>query len=431
VRVIYSLAFYLLLPLILVYFLWRSLREPGYRRRWQERFGLGPRVEAGGIWVHVASVGEAQAARALVESLIRQYPGMKLILTCITPAGSGFIRQQWGDRVVHRYLPFDTPAAVARFLDRAQPRLALIVEAEIWPNLYAACAARAIPLLMLSARMTEDSLARLRRFPGVMLLRDTLTCAAAVLAQSDADAERYRRAGTPAARVEVAGNLKFDHRLDPSLSPRAQVLREGWGAARPVWIAASTHSGEEAIVLEAHARLRERLPDLLLVLAPRHPQRFAAVADMCTRAGFATARRSRGETGGLDSAIVLVDTIGELNLFYAAADVAFVGGSLVPVGGHNLLEPAALGLPVLVGPHMQAQAQMTELLLAAGGARQVNDVYELITAVDEALESPALRHQAGIAARHVIERNRGALAKALARVAAQLEPGSPAAAARA
>jgi 3-deoxy-D-manno-octulosonic-acid transferase len=227
--------------------------------------------------------------------------------------------------------------------------------------------------------------------------------------------------------VEVAGNIKFDHRLDPSLVPRAQVLREGWGAARPVWIAASTHDGEEATVLEAHARLRERLPDLLLILVPRHAQRFEAVAQLCARSGFATARRSRGETGGLDSAIVLVDTIGELNLFYAAADVAFVGGSLTPVGGHNLLEPAALGLPILVGPHMHTQAQMTELLLAAGAARTVHDVQELTAAVGEFLGSSPLRHQAGDAARAVIEQNRGALAKALARVAANLDPATSAA----
>ncbi|MGH8457779.1 MAG: lipid IV(A) 3-deoxy-D-manno-octulosonic acid transferase, partial [Nevskiales bacterium] len=356
-RRLYSFAFYLLLPLILGYFFWRSLREPGYRQRWRERFGrrpagAGSAVAAGGIWLHVASIGEAQAARPLVESLLKQYPRLPpLTLTCITPTGSECLRQLWGERVAHSYLPFDTPAAVTRFLDRLQPKLALVLETELWPNLYASCAARGIPLLMVSARMTETSLKSFNRFPGAGLLRETLACTAGILAQTEADAQRYRRAGAPAERVAVAGNLKFDYRLDPSLVSRAQVLREGWGAARPVWIAASTHEGEEAIVLVAHARLRERQPDLLLVLVPRHPQRFETVAGLCAKSGLSTARRSRGETGDTHSAILLVDTIGELNMFYAAADVVFVGGSLVPVGGHNLLEPAALGLPILVGPH--------------------------------------------------------------------------------
>jgi 3-deoxy-D-manno-octulosonic-acid transferase len=417
----YSFTFYLLLPLILFYFLWRSRREPGYRKRWHERFGAGPAVAPGGIWLHVASFGEAQASRQLVENLLKQYPQLPLTLTCITPTGSECIRQLWGERVAHAYLPFDTPMAVTRFLDRVQPRLALVLETEIWPSLYAACASRRIPLLMVSARMTEAALARFGRFPGISLLRDTLGCTAGILAQTESDAERYRRAGAPAEQVQVVGNLKFDFCLDPSFASRAQVLREGWGAARPVWIAASTHEGEETIVLEAHARLRKHLPDLLLVLVPRHPQRFDAVAGLCAAAGWVTARRSRGETGDTRSAIVLVDTIGELNLFYATADVAFVGGSLVPVGGHNLLEPAALAMPILVGPHMHEQAQMTELLLASGGVRTVRNVDELTGAVGDYLASSARRHQAGDAARQVIEQNRGALTRVLAQVAVQMD----------
>jgi 3-deoxy-D-manno-octulosonic-acid transferase len=425
VRFLYTLAFCLLVPLILIYFVWRSLREPAYRQRWHERFGAGPAVAPGGIWLHAASVGEVQAARMLVDGLLKQYPGLPLTLTCITPTGSESIRQLWAERVHHRYCPFDTPGAVARFLDRVRPRLALVLETELWPNLYAGCRARGIPLLMVSARLTEASLRRFSRFPGSTLLRDTLSCAAGILAQTPADAERFRRAGATGERLAVAGNLKFDHRLDPSLVSRAQVLREDWGAARPVWIAASTHEGEEGIVLEAHARLRARLPDLLLILVPRHPQRFDRVAGLCVAAGFATARRSRGEIGNPASQIVLVDTIGELNLFYAAADVAFVGGSLVPVGGHNLLEAADLGLPILVGPHMRAQAQMTELLLAAGAAKIVHDAGELTEAVSEYLLSSPSRHRAGDAARAVIDQNRGALSRVLARVAQSLAPAPP------
>jgi 3-deoxy-D-manno-octulosonic-acid transferase len=420
VRFIYSLAFYLLLPLILFYFLWRSRKEPGYRRRWVERFGAAPVGRPGGIWLHAASVGEVQAARPLVESLLAAHPKRPLVVTCITPTGSQRILELWGDRVQHAYLPFDVPGSVERFLDRVQPALGIVLETEIWPNLYLALARRGTPLLMVSARLSEGSLQRLQRFPGSRLLRDCLAHVAAILAQTPDDAERYRSAGVDDARISVAGNLKFDYRVDPAAVSRAQVLREGWGATRPVWIAASTHAGEEDIMLEAHARLRERMPDLLLVLVPRHPQRFEAVADLCTRAGMSSARRSRGETGTPEHAVVLVDTMGELNLFYAASDLAFVGGSLVPVGGHNLLEPAALGLPILTGPHMHSQQDITQRLLAAGGARQVSDLYELIEAVEACLASPALHHQSGIAARHVIEQNRGALARVMAQVALHL-----------
>lgn len=422
-RALYSLFFCLLLPAILLYFLWRSRREPDYRRRWGERFGRVPAGMTGdGLWLHMASLGEVQAARQLVDALLARYPQRALHLTCITPTGSRRIRELWGERVSHSYLPFDTPGAVARFLARTRPQLALILETEIWPNLYAACARRGVPLLMISARLTEDALARFSRFPGVALLHATLGTIDSVLAQTEADADRFRQAGAPAGRVQVAGNLKFDYRLDPSLTDRAQILREAWGAARPVWIAASTHEGEENIALATHARLREQWPDLLLVLVPRHPQRFARVAELCAASGLPTARRSLGELGNPASAVMLVDTLGELDLFYATADVAFVGGSLVPVGGHNLLEPAALGLPIIVGPHMHEQAQMTALLRAAGGALSVRDATELHTAVLRYLQSPEQRHQAGDACRQVMVQNRGTLARVLAQVSARLNP---------
>lgn len=419
-RHLYSLAFYLLLPLILAYFLWRSRREPGYRQRWAERFGAGRRASPGGIWLHAASVGEVQAARTLVESLLQQYPQLPVTISCVTPTGSQRILELWAGRVGHRYLPFDTPAAVQRFLDEVQPRLALVLETEIWPNLYRACASRKIPLLILSARLSERSLARLRRFPGAALLRETLAGVSAILAQTQADAERYRRAGATEQQVCIAGNLKFDHALDPAANARAQVLRERWGLARPVWIAASTHEGEEAIVLAAHARLREQLQDLYLILVPRHPQRFEAVAALCTSAGFATARRSLGDTGSPGHAVLLVDSIGELNQFYAAADIAFVGGSLVPIGGHNLLEPAALGLPILVGPHMHGQQEISQLLQSAGAARQVDSTEAMVAAISEYLGSTALRHQAAAAAQAVIEQNRGALARVMRELASHL-----------
>lgn len=414
-RSVYSLVLAVLLPFVLLYFLWRSRREPGYRQRWAERFGAGPAVSPGGIWLHAASVGEVQAAQPLVDKLLTQYSQLPLVFTCGTPSGSQRIQELWGSRLTHQYLPFDLPGIARRFLDRIQPRLALLMETEIWPNLYRACRPRGIPLLIISARLTEKSLQRFQKFPGAALLRDTLACTTAVLTQTDADRARYERAG--ATRVEVAGNLKFDYLVDPSALPRAQVLREGWGAARPVWIAASTHEGEESVALAAHARLRQQIPELLLVLVPRHSHRFARVSELCDASGFPTARRSRGETGTPATVVLLVDTLGELNLFYAAADLAFVGGSLVPVGGHNLLEPAALGLPILTGPHMHTQAQMTELLLAAGGAQTVSNSDEIVAAAIQFLGSAEAHRQAGAAARQVVEQNRGALARVMEQVA--------------
>lgn len=423
-RFLYSLIFILMVPWVLLYFLWRSLREPAYRQRWSERFGYLPEIRTGGIWVHAASVGEVQAARSLVDGLLLQYPQLPLTLSCFTPTGSQRARELWGDRVGHCYLPLDTPLAVRRFVHGLQPRIAIVMETEIWPNLYGACARAGIPMVIASARLTGRSLDRLTRFPGKAVLRESLAGVAAVFAQTQADAERYRQAG--AKNVLVSGNLKFDAKVDPAARERAQVLRERWGSVRPVWVAGSTHEGEESQVLQVHSRLRQSWPELLLVLVPRHPQRFSAVAALCTRTGLRIAQRSRGETGDLDTQVVLVDTIGELGLFYAAADIAFVGGSLVPVGGHNLLEPAVLGVPILVGPHMQNQQDITDRLLAAGGVRQVNGVDDMTAAVSECLGSSALRHKAGMAARQVIELNQGALAQVLRQVAEQLKAVEPA-----
>jgi 3-deoxy-D-manno-octulosonic-acid transferase len=351
-------------------------------------------------------------------------------VTSYTPSGSRRITELFGDRVQHAYLPFDTPGAVTRFLGRARPRLALVMETEIWPNLYRSCAMCGIPLVMVSARLSQESLDGYRHFPGLAVIRDSLESARAA-AQTPQDAERLRMAGVREQNISVCGNLKFDYPPDAAVVEAGRQLRREWGAElRPVWIAASTHAGEEAAALEVHEALCERRADALLVLVPRHPQRFEEVARLCAGSELRVARRGRREACGADTQVLLADTLGELNMLYAAADIAFVGGSLVPVGGHNLLEPASLGLPILVGPHLESQRAIAEPLLATGAAIEVVDAQALEEKLEEMFESDVLRRQAGAAARHVIESSRGTLARVLALLSEYLPVQGPASASR-
>ncbi len=418
----YSLSVYCLVPLLFLYFFWRSLREPGYRQGWGERLGHGPSLPEC-LWLHAASVGEVQAAAALIRALRADYPALPVLVTTFTPAGADQLSRLFGNDVTQRYLPVDTPRAVARFLETTRPRLGIIVETELWPNLLRGCVARAIPVLLISARLSPQSLTNLRRFPGEPVLAQALAALHFVGTQSAADAARYRELGVAPERVEVTGNIKFDLQLPAVLKTEGQVLRGAWHAAeRPVWIAASTHEGEEEQLLRVFAELRATIPDLLLVLVPRHPQRFGRVHDLCRRESFSTARRSVQDKVEADTDIVLGDTLGELPLSYATADVAFVGGSLVPIGGHNLLEPAALHLPVVTGPHTEAQSEMAELLNAEGALTQVQDAGGLREALIELLASPTLREDHARAGQAVLARNRGALARTLARIEAVLPP---------
>jgi 3-deoxy-D-manno-octulosonic-acid transferase len=424
-RVFYSTLLYLLLPLILGYLLWRSRLEPEYRRRWRERFGFFPAPGPHDLWIHAASLGEVNAVRPLVEAVLAARPRLRLMLTCVTPTGSARLAELFGARASHGYLPLDLPGSVSRFLVRTRPALGVMAEAELWPNLCIGCHRHAVPLLVASGRLSSRSLDRYRALAGRRFMHDVLASVDFVAAQSAGDADRFRQLGLPAERVAVTGNLKYDHPEDAGHAAAARTLRAGWGSTRRVWIAASTHEGEEAIVLEAHAQLLQSFPELLLVLAPRHPQRFDAVARLCHESGLETARRSRGEACMPHTRVLLADTIGELAMLYAAADVAFVGGTLVPVGGHNLLEPAAAGLPVITGPHLGSQQPMAGLLQSAGAAMLVNDGFGLVERLAELLDSETLRRQAGIAGRHVIAQNRGAVARVLEQVLARLPAEDP------
>ena len=412
-RFFYSLLFHLLLPLIAARLLWRAWRAPAYARRIGERFAIGlPAMRTGGIWLHAVSVGESIAAAPLVRQLQVRYPDWPITVTCMTPTGSERIRALFGDSVAHCYLPYDLPWAAARFLRHLQPRLAVIMETELWPNHIHQCARLGVPVALANARLSERSArgyARFARLTAPMLAQMNL-----IAVQTEAEAVRFRALGARAACVQVTGSIKFDLKIDEQLLADAAELRQQWGAGqRPVWIAASTHAGEDEIILAAHRQILIQHPDALLILVPRHPERFASVYDLCQREGFATRRRSLNEAVAVDSAVLLGDTMGELLFLYALSDVAFVGGSLVPNGGHNLLEPAALGKPVLSGPQVFNFLEIAAQLRAEGALTEVADAASLAEAVLRLWLQPALAQQMSSAGARVMRRNQGALQRLL------------------
>ena len=412
---LYSLLLYLLLPLALLRLLWRGRRAPAYRRRWGERLGLyGDRPMVAGLWIHAVSVGETQAAAPLIKHFLDQHPDLGVMVTTTTPTGSDRLRALFEDRVRHVYVPYDLPLILNRFLDRVRPRLAVVMETEIWPNLLRVCEHRGIPVILGNARLSARSARGYARLGG--LTRETFSRLYLVAAQAEADAERFIALGVPAERVRVTGSIKFDLRQPASLEDKAEALRRLWGSDRPVWVAGSTHEGEEESLLAAQRHVREALPRALLVLVPRHPERFDRVAALAQRSGLGLVRRSTGTLCGPEASVFLGDTMGELPVLIAAADAAFIGGSLVPVGGHNLLEAAAVGVPVAIGPHAFNFAEITRLLVAEGAAVQVVDTEELTRLMITWLGDAALRARIGEQGRRVVTRNRGALARLIALV---------------
>lgn len=408
----YVLLSWLLAPVFVGHLLWRSRHQPDYRRRLGERFGYRlPPLAAPSIWVHAVSVGEVTAAAPLVRALQARYPDRPIVVTTMTPTGSQRLRDLLGGTVVHSYVPYDMPGAVRRFIEWARPKLAIIIETEIWPSLYRECGRRSIPLVMASARISPKSMRRYRILFG--LIRDTLAHGIVIGAQTVADAERFRLLGASPQRTHVTGNIKFDFEMAHDIGGRGWQFRGRHAAGRPVWVAASTHDGEEEIVLQAHRQLLQHYPSALLILVPRHPERCAAVAGLVQRAGLRYVSRSSDATCTPDVQVYLGDTMGELTMLYAAADVAFVGGSLVPVGGHNLLEPAALCRPIITGRHNENAADIAALLQQCGAAKTVGTAAELADEVGRLLADEAARAHCGAAGRAVIESNRGALARLL------------------
>lgn len=410
-RGLYSLITRLALPFSLYYLIWRGLRQGEYLHRWSERFafyrGAGEREC---VWLHAVSVGEVNAAVPLVAALRLRCPGYSVLVTTTTPTGSARVRALWGDTVQHVYLPYDLPGAVRNFVEHFRPRLALVMETEIWPNLFAELKRRNVPIVIANARLSGRSLRGYR--PIAPLLRDALTAVRIVAAQSEDDAQRYRNLGAASASIRITGNLKYDLPLPEGVVEQAAIWRRQWGE-RPVWIAASTHPDEEETVVLAHRLLMSKHPGALLLWAPRHPERFASVCQASERAGFRVCRRSHDGLPGSDTEVFVIDTLGELMAFYATADVAFVGGSLQEVGGHNVLEPAALGVPALVGPHTFNFHEITELLIDTGALQRVSDAPSLARALAGLIDHPEDRRRRGELGRLRIASERGALVRTL------------------
>lgn len=423
-RSVYTVLLYLFAPIALAGTALRGVRDPAYRDRLPERLGFTRALQGSTerpIWIHAVSVGEVQAAVPLVRALLKKYPQRPLLITTATPTGAQRVRSLFSDSVRHAYLPYDLPGAVRRFLDRVRPSIAIVMEREIWPNLFSECRRRFIPMLLASARISERSAVRHQKFAS--LFGEALASNVKVAAQTVQDAERYRAIG--ARDVEVTGNVKFDIEAPVAAKQSGEALRAAQFPHRLVWVAGSTHEGEEDQVLAAHRLVTQQQPDALLILVPRHPNRFDAVRSWLKAQQVTFVSRSRGEPVTSETSVLLADTLGELMMFYAAADIAFVGGSLITtVGGHNLLEPAVLKRPVLVGPHNFNAPDIAQLMFESGAARQVNSQEQLARAIVELGANPQLRARMGTQGSELVAANRGALARVVAFVEARLQASS-------
>ena len=426
-RHLYTLLIHLALPIIALRLLWRAWRAPTYARRIGERFAFGlPTLKPGGIWLHAVSVGESIAAAPVVRELLARYPDLPITITCMTPTGSERIQALFADaqyqgRVQHCYLPYDLPWAAAHFLNRVQPKLAVVMETELWPNHIHQCARRGIPVAVANARLSERSArgyGRLAKLTAPMLAELSL-----IAVQTQAEAERFLALGARPESVEVTGSIKYDLSIAPALLEQAATQRQQWQLnTRPVWIAASTHAGEDEIVLAAHRQLLQQQPRALLILVPRHPERFNSVFELCQRDGLSAVRRSSGAAVEASHQVLVGDTMGELLLLYALADIAFVGGSLVPNGGHNLLEPAALGKPVLSGPELFNFLEIAAQLRAAGALLEVSDGVQLAEQVSRLWFDQAAANAMSEAGLGVLRANQGALQRLLDGLARLLGP---------
>jgi len=410
-RRIYSFILYLIVPFVVLRLFWLGFRNPDYRRRWKERFGFPDKITSHDkvIWLHAVSVGEVQASRPLVNGLLDEYPDYKILITTMTPTGADSVKQYFGESVKHLYLPYDLPVSVKHFISVIDPSILIVMETELWPNLFHYCQVKNIPVIVVNARMSEKSAKGYRRFPS--FTRSTLENISLVIAQGKKDAERMIALGADEDKVVVTGNLKFDIHLPHSVTEQAQALRRYLSVNRPVWIAASTHEGEEKIILDAFDKVLQKHSQCLLVIVPRHPERSAVVRELCVKRNLEVLSKSDNKECDEDVKIFILDTLGELPMYYAAADVAFVGGSLTETGGHNMLEPACLGLPVIMGPHIFNFQEISQLLLDEGAAWKVANMDELSARVSSLLGDANLRHSTGERGRSIVLKNRGNVEK--------------------
>lgn len=417
-RYFYTLLFYIALPFFLCRLLWRSRYNADYRKRWLERFGFVPFQLEQAIWVHAVSVGETIAATPLIRALKNRYPERPIVVTTMSVTGSARVHAAFGETVYHTYVPYDIPGAVARFLKKINPAMLIVMETELWPNLFAACQQRQIPVIVTNARLSAKSTRGYLRIRS--LTKSLLTAVQMIAAQTQADADRFVCLGMPKERIKVTGSLKFDLELPTNSQEQSRILRKQLGSERCVWIAASTHPGEEEIILAAHRLILKKQPNALLILVPRHPERFSSVAALIQQQNFHCIRRSQALECDNAVEVYLGDSMGELLLLYGVADVAFVGGSLVPVGGHNMLEPGALAKPVITGPQLFNFFEISKMFLLAEAMTMITNAEELAETVLHLFQDKKYREAMGRKAQDVVNKNKGALQRQLQLIHAEL-----------
>lgn len=416
-KIIYTIIFYFLIPFMVLRLLWRGIKEPPYRQRIYERFAFFKGFNKKSIWIHAVSLGESIAVTPLIEVLMEKYPQYQMVVTTTTPTGSQHIQKTFNDQVFHVYAPYDAPVLVKCFLRKIKPIAAIFVETELWPNTLHLCRQKSIPTLLFNGRLSDRSCARYRKVGSVAA--QMLQYFSKIIAQTELDAKNFISLGAQLEKISVTGSVKFDISVAEKYINKGKALRQQLGEQCPVWIAASTHEGEEEIILAAHQRIRQHVPNAILILVPRHPNRFEHVFELCQQR-FKTSRRSENNISS-STEVFVGDTMGEMLLFYAASDVAFVGGSLVEVGGHNMLEPAALHKPIFSGKCVINFLLISDMLIKAQGMQLVDDAVQLADGVVELLQDSNQCKQMGMNAYSVIEKNRGAFARQLAIVESVIE----------
>ena len=421
-RFLYTSILYLATPFILVYLSYRAFNSSDYRGRVMERFGFKAlRPTKPVILVHSVSVGETIAATPLIKQLVSDYPNHHILVTTSTPTGSNTVKKTFGDSVLHCYLPIDLPGAVNRFLNDISPAICIIMETELWPNLVHQLQQRQIPTLLANGRMSAKSAAGYHA-KAAPLMKEMLNNLSQVSAQFDSDGQRFLELGLAIDKLEISGSIKFELTISDTLKAQQQQLRQTWAPSRPVWVAGSTHPGEHEQILQTHRALLKKTPELLLIIVPRHPERFDEVAELCVQHDFKTIRRSDAITPDATTQVVVGDSMGELLLFFGIADICYVGGSLIERGGHNPLEPAALGKPIVMGKSVYNFSDISQHLIDAGGLETVSNQQELTEFVDNLIAQPQLRQTMGDAAHEVVNANRGTLKRLMLWVNKQLIP---------
>jgi 3-deoxy-D-manno-octulosonic-acid transferase len=410
-RALYSCFFYLIIPFLVFRLLWRSIKAPAYRCRWGERFALyHKKYPQNVIWFHAVSVGEAEALFPLARKIQQHCPDAKLLITTTTPTGSARVKAVMPD-IEHVYLPYDIPCAINRFLSCFKPKIAVIMETEIWPNLFAGCGKNKVPVYIINARLSEKSARGYQKIPSLVV--PALAQVKLIATQTQADADRFMAIGGGTETVKILGNIKFDVEVSNEIIQQGLKLKVELLGGRFIWLIASTHKDEEAIFIEIYQEIKQKIPDLLLVIVPRHPERFIKVKKLCERFKLSVIMRSSGVACDQHTDVYLADTMGELKMLYAAADAVFVGGSMVNVGGHNILEAAAVGVPVMFGPYMANFREIAASVLQQGAAIQCMNKDEIIETLIAWHDEPGYRQLLAEKGKSFVRQNQGAMTRIL------------------